>query len=141
VGLKRYLAGALAAIGGLLMVLSGYSSRGFLYTALGYAEPHVSNLLSGMAENAAVLAITIVELIVAFGGVSVLIGGLIILAGHTTTGRTLVYLGGGAGFLGLIISFGYSVYRLGGVDPVLSYLPYWIGLTIAVVGRRVAKGA
>jgi hypothetical protein len=123
------------------MVLSGYSSRGFLYTALGYAEPHVSNLLSGIAENAAVLAITIVELIVAFGGVSVLIGGLIILTDHTTTGRTLIYLGGGAGFLGLVISFGYSVYRLGGVDPVLSYLPYWIGLTMAVVGRRLAKGA
>ena len=71
---------------------------------------------------------------------SVLIGGLIILIRHTTTGRALIYLGGGAGFLGLIVSFGYSTYRLGGVDPVLSYLPYWIGLTMAVVGRRLAKG-
>jgi hypothetical protein len=140
-GLERYLAGALAAIGGLLMVLSGYSSRGFLYTALGYAQPEISNFLSGMAENAVVLAITIVELIVALGGLSVLIGGVIILTGHTTTGRVLIYLGGGAGFLGLVVSFGYSVYKLGGVDPVLSYLPYWVGLTMAVVGRRLAKGA
>lgn len=140
-GLKRYLAGGVAAVGGLLMVLSGYSSRGFLYSALGYAEPHVSNLLSGMAESVAVFAITTVELIIALGGVTVLAGGLIILTGHKTSGRTLIYLGGGAGFLGLVISFGYSVYRLGGVDPVLSYLPYWVGLTMAVLGRRLAKDA
>lgn len=138
--LKRYLAGAIVAVGGLLMVLSGYSSRGFLYTALGYAEPEVSNLLSGVAGNAAVLAITLVELIIALGGLSVLIGGLTILTGHATTGRTIIYLGGGAGFLGLVISFGYSVYRLGGLDPVLAYSPYWIGLAMAIIGRKVAKG-
>ena len=140
-GLRRYFAGAVAAVGGLLMVLSGYSSRGFLYTALGYAVPQISNLLSGMAAGAAVLAITVVELIIALGGVSVLVGGAAILIGHTTTGRVLIYLGGGAGFLGLLVSFGYSVYRLGGIDPVLSYLPYWAGLAMAVVGRRLAKGA
>ena len=123
------------------MVLSGYSSRGFFYTALGYAEPHVSDLLSGAAANAAVLAITLLELVIALGGVSVLVGGLVILARHAATGRILIYLGGGAGFLGLLISFGYSVYRLGGIEPVLSYLPYWIGLAMAVTGRRLAKGA
>ena len=140
-GLKRYLAGGLAAVGGLMMVASGYSSRVFLYTALGYAVPQISNVLSGAAENVVVFAITVVELITALGGVSVLVGGLIVIAGHTTTGRTLVYLGGGAGFLGLLISFGYSIYRLGGLDPVLSYLPYWAGLALAIGGRRLAKGA
>ena len=134
-GLKRYLAGTLVAFGGLLMVLSGYSSRGFLYTALGYAQPEISNFLSGIAENAAVLAITMVELVIALGGLTVLAGGLIILTNHTTTGRALGYLGGGAGFLGLVVSFGYSVYRLGGFDPVLSYLPYWVGLVMAIAGR------
>lgn len=123
------------------MVLSGYSSRGFLYTALGYAAPEVSQFLSGAAASAAIIAITIVELIIALGGLAVAIGGVIILARHTTTGRALIYLGGGAGFLGLLISFGYSAYRLGGLDPVLSYLPYWVGLTMAVMGRRFAKGS
>ena len=140
-GTKRRLAGGLATVGGLLMVASGYTSRGFLYTALGYAVPQVSDFLSGVEANAVVLAIAVVELIIALGGVSVLIGGLAIVAGHTTTGRVLVYLGGGAGFLGLLVSFGYSAYKLGGLDPVLSYLPYWAGLTLAVVGRRLAKGS
>jgi len=140
-GLRVYLAGILAVVGGLLMVLSGYNSRGFLYTALGYAEPRISDFLSGMAANAAILAITSLELIVALGGVTVLVGGITILSRHTGIGRALIYLGGGAGFLGLLISFGYSVYKLGGLDPVLSYLPYWVGLTMAVAGRRLAKGS
>lgn len=140
-GIRRYLAGGLAMLGGLLMVASGYTSRGFLYTALGFAEPHVSDFLSGAAASAAILAITAVELMIAFGGVTVAVGGLAILMGHATTGRALVYLGGGAGFLGLVVSFGYSAYKLGGLDPVLSYLPYWVGLAMAIVGRRLAKGS
>ena len=123
------------------MLESGYSSRGFLYTALGYAEPRVSDLLSGAAANAAIIAITALEVIIALGGLAVAIGGIVILIRHTTTGRLLVYLGGGAGFLGLLISFGYSVYKLGGIDPVLSYLPYWVGLAMAVTGRYLAKDA
>ena len=138
---KRYAAGVLAVVGGLLMAASGYSSRGILYTALGYAAPEVSNLLSGGEASLALLAITALEFIIALGGVSVLIGGITILVGHSTTGRALIYLGGGAGFLGLLISFGYSAYRLGGLGPVLSYLPYWLGLALAIAGRHLAKGA
>ena len=123
------------------MRASDYSSRGFLYAALGYAEPRVSDFLSGTEASAAILAIPALELNIALGGLAVLIGGLTIIARHTTTGRVLIYLGGGAGFLGLLISFGYSVYRLGGIDPVLAYLPYWVGLAMAVTGRRLAKGA
>ena len=140
-GAKRYLAGGLVVVGGLLMLASGYASRSFLYTALGYAAPQVSNFLSAAEADVVIFAITVVELIIALGGLSVLVGGLAILAGHATTGRVLVYLGGGAGFLGLVVSFGYSVYKLGGLDPVLSYLPYWVGLTMAVAGRRLAKGS
>jgi len=138
---RLWAGGSLAIVGGLLMLGSGYSSRGFLYTALGYAEPHVSQFLQGIAASAAILAITLVEFAIALGGITVVAGGLVILVRHTTMGRTLIYLGGGAGFLGLLISFGLSVYRLGGLDPVLSYLPYWVGLVLAVVGRRISKGA
>lgn len=138
---RRYLAGVLAVSGGVLMVISGYAARGFMYQALGYAEPHVSDLLSGAMANAAILAITFVQLVIGLGGLTVIAGGLIVLAKHTSGGRIVILLGGAGGFLGLLISFGYSVYKVGGIDPVLYYLPYWVGLTIAVVGRRFAKGA
>ena len=140
-GIRLYAAGTLAIVGGILMLGSGYVSRGFLYTALGYAVPYIPDLLNGAAANAALIAITALELVIALGGLTVLFGGLMILIHHTTVGRTLIYLGGGAGFLGLMVSFGYSAYKLGGLDPVLSYLPYWVGLALAITGRRLAKGA
>ncbi|MDE1857846.1 MAG: hypothetical protein KGI26_02095 [Thaumarchaeota archaeon] len=140
-GIRAYAAGALAVVGGLLMLASGYTSRGFLYTALGFAEPRFSDFLSGAALGAAVVGVTVLELVIALGGLTVLAGGLMVILHHTTTGRVLIWLGGGAGFLGLLVGFGYSVYRLGGVDPVLAYLPYWIGLAMAIAGRRLAKGA
>jgi len=138
---RVYAAGALAVIGGLLMLVSGYTSRGLLYTALGLAEPRISDFLSGVAANVAVFAVAILESVIALGGLTVVIGGLVVFTHHTTTGRTLIYLGGGAGFLGLIVSFGYSAYRLGGLSPVLAYIPYWVGLAMAVSGRWLAKGA
>jgi hypothetical protein len=138
---RAYAAGTLVLAGGLLMAGSGYASRGILYTALGYAEPHLTDFLSGTALSAAVVAITALELVIALGGLTVIIGGIMIIVRHFTIGRTLVWLGGGAGFLGLLLGFGYAVYRLGGIDPVIPYLPYWVGLALAVTGRRLAKGA
>lgn len=122
------------------MLGSGYTSRGLLYTALGYAANDIPNLITGMSADVVIIAITVLELIIALGGLTVVFGGISVLARHSTTGRVLIYLGGGAGFLGLLVSFGYSAYKLG-LDPVLAYLPYWLGLTMAIVGRRLAKGS
>jgi len=140
-GARLYAAGALALVGGLLMLASGYTSRGFLYTALNLAEPHITEFLRGIAANVAVLVVTILELVIALGGIAVTVGGLVILTNHTTMGRTLIYLGGGAGFLGLLVSLGYTAYRLGGISPILAYVPYWVGLAMAISGRWLAKGA
>src|SRR5712692_2874199 len=137
---RRWTAGILAIVGGVLMLGSGYASRSFLYLALGYTEPRIVDFLNGMVADAAVFAIATLEFIIALGGATVAVGGIIILARHSTTGRILMFLGGVAGFLGLLISFGYSTYKLGGLGPALSYLPYWLGLAFAVVGRRLAKG-
>lgn len=137
--IRRWAGGLLAVVGGFLMLASGYTSRGFLYTALGFGAQEVGNFLSGAPGSVAIIAITVVEFIISLGGITVMAGGLAILGRHTTTGRFLIFLGGGAGFLGLLISFGYSAYRLG-LDPVLGYLPYWLGLALAITGRRVSKG-
>lgn len=139
-GARLYVAGALAIVGGFLMAVSGYSSRSLLYTALNIAEPKLSDFISGIALSAAVVAIYILELLISLGGITVLVGGLLIVLNHARTGRILIFLGGGAGFLGLLISFGYTGYKLG-LDQTLAYAPYWIGLVMAVVGRRLAKGA
>jgi len=123
------------------MVAGGYTSRGFLFTALGYAVPAISDYLKGLTANAAILAVSVLQLLIALGGVTVVIGGALILAHHIGTGRALVYLGGGTGLIGLLVSFGYTIYKLGGTGPVLAYAPYWVGLGMAVVARSLAKGA
>ena len=104
------------------MVISGYAARGFLYQALGYAVPHLLDF-GGSFASAAVIAITLVQLVIGLGGVTVIAGGLIVLAKHTSIGRVVILLGGAGGFLGLLISLGYSVYKGGGIDPILYYLP------------------
>ena len=123
------------------MFTSGYASKGILYTALGYAAPRLSDFLSGTELSATVLAITILELLMALGGITVMVGGFTILIRHSTVGRALIWLGGGAGLLSLVLGFGYAVFRLGGLSPVLSYLPYWVGLAFAILGRHLAKGS
>ncbi len=139
-GFKLWISGTLAVVGGFLMVLSGYVSRGLLFIALGYAQKDLPNYLTGFTANAAILAITVLELLIALGGITVIVGGLALLSHHVRTGSVLIYLGGGAGLLGLLISFGYTTYRQG-LENVLLYAPYWVGLGMAVAARRLAKGA
>jgi hypothetical protein len=139
-GLRLWGSGLLAIVGGVLMVASGYSSRGFLFLALGYAANQIPSYFSGLAADAVVLTVSVVELLIGLGGLTVLIGGIFILRHHVRTGRVLIFLGGGAGLLGLLISFGYTTFKLG-LDPAGSYAPYWLGLAMAVAGRSLAKGA
>ena len=122
------------------MVAGGYSSRGLPFAALGYAEEEIPSFLTGLGVSAATLAISVLELIIALGGLAVLAGGLLILFHHARTGRVMVYLGGGTGLFGLLISFGYAAYRLGPASAI-AYAPYWVGLAMAAGSRRLAKGA
>jgi hypothetical protein len=131
------IGGLLAMVGGVLMVYSGYVSHGLLYQAFGQL---VLPYLGGWEASTASLVISVLELLNALGGITVFVGGLVLLSGHGRTGRIIILLGGGAGLLGLIASFGYSTYKLG-FDQTLSYEPYWVGLVLAVVARRISRGA
>ena len=121
------------------MVASGYASHGLIYLALGYAASEVPAYLTGFSEGVTVLSLSMLELIIALGGVTVMGAGLALLWGHRTIGRTLLFLGGGAGFLGVAIAFGFAVLNLG-VGSALSYAAYWVGLFLAALARAIAKG-
>jgi hypothetical protein len=124
-------------VGGVLMVYSGYASHSIIYQAAGQYAPVY---LSGWELSTASLAISFLELLNALGGITVFVGGMVLLSGHARTGRIVILLGGGAGLIGLLVTFGYSAFKLG-LSQTLSYAPYWIGLVLAVSARRVAKGA
>ena len=134
---RLWISGLLAMVGGFLMVWSGYASSSLLYRAVGQ---EILPFLTGFEAGAASLAISALELISALGGITVIIGGMILASGHSRTGRIVILLGGGAGLIGLLASFGYSAYKLG-LDQTISYAPYWVGLVFATAARRLAKGA
>ncbi|MBI3840748.1 MAG: hypothetical protein HY297_02135 [Thaumarchaeota archaeon] len=136
--LRTATSGALAVLGGLLMLASGYASRGILFAALGYVGDEIPSYLVGSTESAAGFAVTALQLIIALGGLTALAGGAALLRHHRTIGRTLIFLGGGAGFLGVAISFAFAAYRLG-LGPALGYAPYWAGLAMAAGARQLAK--
>ncbi len=121
------------------MIASGYATRSLLLLALGIIEGEIPQYIGGIAGLTATLAVDILVLLIALGGFTVILGGLALLTGHRTTGRLLILLGGGAGFLGLLITFGLAAFRLG-LNQTVAYTPYWIGLVLAVVARRLGKG-
>jgi hypothetical protein len=137
---RIWAAGLLAVVGGLLIIASGFSSHGFILYALGFASVLVPSVIGGLGGNVVRYIIAALALLVALGGMTVVLGGILILAKHMTMGRLLIMLGGGAGFLGLLISFGYIALANGTSEAVAEY-PYWLGLILAILGRRVAKGA
>ena len=100
----------------------------------------MGTVFSGVSGFILLLAISIVSMLVGLGGFTVAIGGILILKRHLTTGRLLIALGGGTGFIGLLVSFGYTAATTGfGVAVIHSI--YWVGLVMAIAARRVAKHA
>lgn len=134
------VAGALAVAGGLIMVASGFVTHSFLLAALDAIGQLVPDFIGGIPGFTIAVAIGFLALLIALGGITVVAGGVVLLARHRTTGRLLIALGGASGFLGFLVSFGYTTFKLG-IDSAASTAPYWIGIILAVVARRLAKRA
>lgn len=130
----------MAILGGALMLANGLGTRSFLLTALSLLGGEIPQYLGGLAGLTATLVVDIIALLIALGGVTVALGGFSMLLRHVTTGRTLVLLGGGAGFFGLLISFAYTTLTFG-LERAVSSAPYWLGLVLAIIARRLVKGA
>ena len=125
-------------VGGVLMFISGFGTRSFLLTAFGLAGAEIPNYLGGLAGLTISIAVNILALLIALGGITVILGGASILAGHSTSGRFLILLGGGAGFFGLLVSFGYTALTAG-LAAAIGHPEYWVGVGLAVVARRVSR--
>jgi hypothetical protein len=138
-GVRAWSSGILAITGGVLMVASGFASRGLLSTALNLVEGEIPHYLWGTVGLTATLVVSLIALLIALGGFTVVLGGFSFLMRHRTAGRLLVLLGGGAGILGLLVTFGFATFRLG-LGVALGYAPYWIGVALAIFARWMAKG-
>lgn len=134
-----YVSGVMAILGGLLIFLGGVTSHSIVLWILPMLQQQILAKLPGPAQTGAAVAVDVIALLVSLGGITVILGGLVLLSRHRSIGRTLIALGGGAGFLGLLLAFGYTVYA-SGFSSVTSHVGYWAGVILAVVARRLAKG-
>ena len=132
--------GAVAVLGGLLMFLGGVTSHSVVLWILPTLRQEVLTRLPTAVQGEATLAVEAIAGLVSLGGITVVAGGLSLLLGRKTTGRTLVALGGGAGFLGLSIALGYTAV-VSGLGSVASHTGYWVGVVLAVAARRLASKA
>jgi len=129
----------MAVLGGLMMFLGGVTSHSIALWILPMLEQDVLTKLPSPVSTGATLAVDLIAVLVSLGGVTVVLGGLSLFLGRRSIGRTLVALGGGAGFLGLSLALGYTVF-VSGLASVGAHAGYWAGVVLAVVARRLAKG-
>ncbi len=117
---------------------SGLAAHNLLLFVLGFLKDKVPNYLLGLTGDFASLTIDVLVVLIAMGGITVILGGIAVLSGHLFTGRLLIALGGGAGFLGLAISIAYSTLTMG-LPTIIEHSEYWIGVILAVIARSLAR--
>jgi hypothetical protein len=135
-------AGVLAVIAGLILIASGISSSSMLLTGLDYLDNHIGSSIGTAGQSLLQLTIATVGFLVGLGGISAIVGGILLLRGHGSSGRFLIGLGGGTAIFGLLISIGEALFASGTSAPIF-YQPYfalyWIGAILATVSILVSR--
>ena len=128
----------LALVAGFLIVISGYRSQGMLFSVLSFADQKFGGSLPSILQVVTNLTVTALAIIISLGGILVIIGGIVLLLKRVFTGRLLILLGGGFGFLGILIAVGIAFVG-SGIGGVTGHLDYWIGVVLASIARYIAK--
>jgi hypothetical protein len=129
--------GILAIIGGLLIITSSFRTGSFLVTAAKFSETQLGSLLPNGALTILQIAVIALSFVIGFGGFLAILGGILIITKHLTTGKILLGLGGGVGFVGIAISMGYAIY-VSGFSVLATHFDYWLGVLVASIGRYLA---
>jgi hypothetical protein len=135
---RQWIAIALAAIAGILLLTSGIRGPTETYQLLQQELPKVT-------QNQQVLQIVniIAAILIAIslaGGVSVLAGAFLIYKNHVSTAKLLIGLGAGVGIPWLIV-LAISLITTGQVSALVAQHSSlgWIGVILAFAARTIAK--
>jgi hypothetical protein len=117
------VSGVIAIMGGCLMILGGLASHSLVLWILPLLQQEIVAHVPAPTSSAANLAVEIIALLISLGGLTVIFGGVLLVAMRRSSGRVLIALGGGAGFIGLLLALGYYVWvnGLAGVDAHIGY--------------------
>jgi hypothetical protein len=136
-------AGYLAIVAGLILIVSGVTSASLLLTAAGYANNYLGSNI-GAGEIVVQVAIAALTYLVGLGGISVIIGGVLLLAKHGSAGRFLIGLGGGLAVFGLLFAMGEALYATGTSAPIFRQVyfgTYWLGAILATIAYFLSRRA
>lgn len=128
------MAAVLAAIAGVLLLVTGYNgARGV---------DRVFDLLATWLGDRPLLLVAAYAFvgIASLGGIAVLLGGYLIHADRVRTGRFLILLGSGAGFVTLLLFLAANL-RREEFSYLLHVLPAVLGVAFGIAARFRARAA
>ena len=135
---RNKIAGVLCIVGGALLVVAGTTGmKPLLEQILKYIQPTVD------ASPILATIFRVLIFIAALGGISVIIGGLLIL-NVPRIGKLLVMLGAGLGLLGFLIPMSLAWHQGIPLNElfegyVSSTAGYVLGIMLTIIGRLIAK--
>jgi len=122
----------IAIVAGILLLMAGVSGLATWETIKDFVTEHV-------IDNGAVQILFVILIFIAsLGGISVIIGGLLIWKSKIRTGKFMISLGAGLGIIGLIFSVIVGVIE--GSFTIGSFFSIGaIGLILSIVARLTVK--
>lgn len=94
----------LAIIAGILLLLSGITGVGFVETVGNFVVKYITD------NHFIIFSFTILLFIASFGGLSVILGGILIGRNKTFLGVLFIKIGSGAGIFGFILNMLLTLY-------------------------------
>jgi hypothetical protein len=129
---KNKAAMGVAIVAGLLLLIEGISGFATWTTIKEFVSDNVT-------DNEIVMYIFVILIFIAsLGGISVIIGGLLIGKNKVRTGKFIIALGAGLGLIGLIVSIIVGLTEGNLTLNTLISLGA-IGLILSIVARMMAK--
>ena len=122
----------IAIVAGILLLISGVSGLATWETIKDFVTTHIID--NGIVQ----IVFAILIFIASLGGISVIIGGLLIWKNKIGTGKFMISLGAGLGLIGLI--FSVIVMVMEGSFTIGSFFSIGtIGLILSIVARLMVK--
>ena len=121
-----------AIIAGILLLISGINGIAAWETIKDFVTTNIAD------HFVIQLIFAVLIFIASLGGLSVIVGGLLIGKGKFGTGKFLISLGAGLGLIGLIIAI-YIGYSQGSLTIGSFFTIGFIGLLLSIIARMMVK--
>jgi hypothetical protein len=131
-GSKNKSAMVIAIVAGILLIISGVSGMATWGTIKDYVTMHVTD------NEVVQIVFAILIFIASLGGISVIIGGLLVGKNRIGLGKLFITLGAGLGIIGLIFSI-IVAYTEDSLALGSFFSIGMLGLILSIVARIFAK--